>query len=118
VATDKDYLLKNKVYDLLKKFTTLILPAFGALYFGLAAIWGLPAAEQVVGTCAVVATFLGVIIKLGDNSYNASEDRFDGDINIVDKKDGELYDMVLKVPAEELKGMSEITFKVTDQTTT
>lgn len=117
MAKTKDYLLKNRVYDLLKTFTTLILPAIGALYFGLAAIWGLPAADQVVGTCAVIATFCGVLLRASGISYEASNDRFDGDINVVDKKDGELYDMVLKVPAEELKGMSEITFKVTDQTT-
>lgn len=117
MAKDKDYLLKNRVYDILKKFTTLVLPALGALYFGLAGIWGLPAAEQVVGTIAVLTTFLGVIIKIGDNSYSTSEDRFDGDITITDKKVGELYDMQLKVPAEELKNLSEVTFKVIDQTT-
>ena len=117
MAKDKDYLLKNRVYDILKKFTTLVLPAAGALYFGLAAIWNLPAAEQVVGTCAVVGTFLGVIIKIGDNSYNASDDRFDGEINVVDKKNGgELYDMQLKIPAEELKALGAVTFKVIDQT--
>ena len=117
MAKDKDYLLKNRVYDLLKTFTTLVLPAIGALYFGLAAIWNLPAADQVVGTCAVVATFCGVLLRASGISYEASEDRFDGDINVVNKKDGELYDMQLKIPAEELKSMSEVTFKVIDQTT-
>lgn len=117
MAKTKDYLLKNQVYDLLKKFTTLVLPAIGALYFGLAAIWDLPAAEQVVGTCAVVATFLGVIIKLGDDSYNASEDKFDGTLTVVPKASGkELYDMQLSKPAEELKGQDEVKFKVVDQT--
>lgn len=117
MAKDKDYLLKNHVYDLLKKFTTLVLPAIGALYFGLAAIWGLPAAEQVVGTCAVLATFLGVIIKLGDNSYNASEDKFDGVVNIQAKpKGGELYAMELSKPAEDIKTQETLTFRVVDQT--
>ena len=116
MTTSNDYLLSNRFYDHLKNFALVILPAFGTLYFGLAGIWGLPAAEQVVGSIVVISTFLGVLIKLGDHSYNASEDRFDGDINIVDKKDGELYDMQLKVPAEDLKSMSQVTFKVTDQT--
>ena len=68
MAPTKDYLLDNKFYDRLKTFSLVILPALGTLYFGLAGIWGLPAAEQVVGTVVVVSTFLGVIIKIGDNA--------------------------------------------------
>jgi hypothetical protein len=117
MGTDKDYLISNKAYDLLKRFTTLIVPAIGALYFGLAGIWNLPAAEQVVGTCALIATFGGVLLKFSENSYNASEDKFDGVVVVKKKSSGtELYDMTLNGPAEDLKGQKAVTFKVVDDT--
>lgn len=117
MGTSKDYLISNKAYDLLKRFVTLVLPAIGALYFGLAGIWNLPAAEQVVGTCALIATFGGVLLKFADKSYNASEDKFDGVITVQDKPSGgTLYDMVLGKPAEELTDQSAVQFKVVDET--
>ncbi|HMS83606.1 MAG TPA: phage holin [Nitrospira sp.] len=117
MATSKDYLLSNKFYDRLKTFSLVILPALGTLYYGLAQIWGLPDAEQVVGSIVVITAFLGVIIKIGDRSYNASEDKFDGTLNIVPKASGkELYDMQLSKPAEDLKAQDAVTFKVVDGT--
>lgn len=75
VPAVKAPLLSNKAYDRLKWVVLVFLPAFGALYFGLAALWGLPKADEVVGTCAILATFLGALIKVGDRTYNNSPDR-------------------------------------------
>lgn len=63
-------MLKNKTYDLLKWVALILLPALGALYFGLASIWGLPYGEEVVGTITVVDTFLGAILQISTNNYN------------------------------------------------
>ena len=68
-------LLSNTAYDRLKWVVLVFLPAFGALYFGLAAYWDLPKADEVVGTCAILATFLGALIKVGDRTYNNSPNR-------------------------------------------
>ena len=38
--------LPNKVYDILKYLTIIVLPAIGALYTGLAQIWELPYAAM------------------------------------------------------------------------
>ena len=62
--------MNNKVYDILKYIAQIVLPALGTLYFALAGIWGLPYAEQVVGTISAVDTFLGVILKISSNNYN------------------------------------------------
>lgn len=62
--------MKNKTYDKLKNMALVILPAVGALYFGVAQIWGLPKAEEVVGTVAVITTFVGVVVKAAQVSYN------------------------------------------------
>ena len=63
-------LLTNKVYDILKFVTMIILPACGTLYFTIAGIWHLPAAEQVVGTIAAITTFLGAILQISTSQYN------------------------------------------------
>ena len=64
--------LSNKTYDALKYIAQIVLPALGALYFGLAKIWGLPYGTEIVGTIAVVDTFLGTLLGLSTKSYNKS----------------------------------------------
>lgn len=62
-------LLSNRTYETGKKLVQVILPACGALYFGLGKVWGLPAAEEVVGTLALLATFLGVVLGISSSQY-------------------------------------------------
>ena len=62
--------LNNKVYDILKWIALIVLPAIGALYFGLAKIWGLPYGEEIVGTITVIDTFLGALLGVSTNNYN------------------------------------------------
>ena len=61
--------LSNKVYDIMKWITTVVLPGIGTLYFALAGIWGFPYGEQIVGTITAVVTFLGVILGIASNTY-------------------------------------------------
>ena len=61
--------LKNSVYDVLKYIAQIVLPALGTLYFALANIWGLPNAEQVVGTITAIDTFLGVLLGISTSIY-------------------------------------------------
>lgn len=62
--------MSNKVYDVLKTIAQIWIPAIATLYFTLAGIWGLPYAEQVVGTLTAIDTFMGVVLKISTNSYN------------------------------------------------
>lgn len=62
--------LNNKVYDVLKWVSLVFLPALGSLYFGLSQIWGLPYGEQIVGTIALIETFLGALIGISTINYN------------------------------------------------
>lgn len=66
--------MRNETYDIWKWIAQIVLPAIGTLYFGLAAIWGLPYGEQVVGTITAIDTFLGVILGISSNQYNKSMD--------------------------------------------
>lgn len=61
--------MSNKVYDVLKYIAIVVLPAISALYFGLAQFWNLPYAEQICGTIALVATFLGQILRISNKQY-------------------------------------------------
>lgn len=63
--------MSNNVYDILKWITQLLLPALGTLYFALAGIWGFPYGEQIVGTLVAIDTFLGVILGISTQKYNA-----------------------------------------------
>lgn len=61
--------LSNKAYDILKWVAQIALPALGALYFGLAQIWGFPYGEEIVGTIAVIDTFLGALLGISSAQY-------------------------------------------------
>ena len=65
--------LSNKVYDILKYLTIIVLPAIGALYTGLAKIWGFPYAAEVPATITVICTFLGAILCISTAQYNQNE---------------------------------------------
>lgn len=73
--------LKNRTYDFLNAIALHVLPAGGALYFGLAEIWGLQWAAEVVGTITVISTFLGVVIRLAKRGWKA-----DGVIQVGDEE--------------------------------
>jgi hypothetical protein len=79
-------IIKNsRLYDVLKWLALIGLPALGTLYFALAGIWGLPAAEQVVGTIVSVDTFLGVVLGISTSNY--SSERI-GDIEVGESPGG------------------------------
>lgn len=66
--------MSNKVYDVLKKICQYWLPALATLYFGLAQIWHLPYAEEIVGTITAIDTFLGAVLGISSMQYNRSDD--------------------------------------------
>lgn len=71
--------MSNSTYDKLKFIAQVVLPAAGTLYAALAGIWGLPYAEQIVGTIVAVDTFLGVVLKISTYQYNKSLEESNGE---------------------------------------
>ena len=63
--------LNNKSYDILKWVALVALPATSALYLTLAALWHLPHPTEVAGTIAAIDTFLGVLLGVSSNKYQA-----------------------------------------------
>lgn len=81
----------NRTYDVLKYIAQIVLPASGALYFGLAEIWELPYGTEVVGTITVVDVFLGAVLLLSSKQYNNSAAKFDGTLNVIPEQDKLVY---------------------------
>ena len=62
--------LPDKVYDILKWITMIVLPALATAYVGLAAIWGWPFADDVAKTTAGICTLLGALLGISTAQYN------------------------------------------------
>lgn len=59
----------DKVYDVLKWISMVVLNAVGVLYKTLAAVWSLPYGEEVMTTCAALALFIGALIGVSTAEY-------------------------------------------------
>ena len=118
-AESPSLLLSNKVYNWLKFVAQILLPGVGALYFALAQIWGLPAAEEVVGTITAVDVFLGLFLGSQSRAYNNSDEKYDGVIHVSENEDGtKAAALVLKNyenPADVVE-QDEVLFKVKSAT--
>ena len=66
--------MNNRVYDILKYIAQIVLPALGALYFALSAIWGFPYGEQIVGTITAIDAFLGALLGISTVQYKKKND--------------------------------------------
>ncbi len=66
--------MSNSMYDKLKWIAQILLPAIGTLYFAIAQIWGLPYAEQIVGTITALDAFLGAILGVSSMVYKEAQE--------------------------------------------
>lgn len=80
----KSPLISSRFYDALKFIVTIAMPALTTLYLVLAGLWGLPEPERVAATSAAVATCLGVLLRMSTKSYDNSDKKFDGAVNITE----------------------------------
>lgn len=61
-------LMSNEIYDIVNKIERW-LPALGAAYVGLAAIWGWPLSDQINQTIAVVCTLIAATLEVSTARY-------------------------------------------------
>jgi len=107
--------ITGRLYDWLKWIAQIFLPALGTLYYTLAGIWGLPSADEVVGTIMAVDLFLGLLLGISQVSYNKQVGR--GDLIVDEDEDGSQgLRLELDQTPEELAGKKEVRFKVTRKT--
>lgn len=65
--------LPKWLYDLLCFFARFFLPACGAAYGALAAIWKWPYGEAIVSTISVVIIFLSTVLMIDSKKYFREE---------------------------------------------
>lgn len=112
------FVMGDRLFDFVKKLVQIILPASGAAYFGLSKIWGWPNAEEVVGTIAVIQTFLGVCLGISTAQYNAAERGIDGKLTM-ESVPGEIpvvTSLSLDKTPEDLEGKKSVTVKIEHET--
>lgn len=105
--------LSDAVYQRLKFVVQILIPALSTLYFTLSSVWDLPQTEKVIGTAAALTTFLGALLVISTKSYNNSDAKFAGEINIHTNDVGtKVYSLDLKGDPEDIDKSKEVTFKV------
>lgn len=112
MSNSQDHLLGNKMYDILKYGVEVVLPGLGTLYFTLGTLWGLPYGDQIVGTCAAVALFLGLLVGYSRKSYDNSESKYDGHIEIQETEDAKQFALSLNSDPNDLDKQKSVIFKV------
>lgn len=117
VTQEATPLFKDSTYKRLNDVVRLGLPGLGTLYFTIASIWGLPYGDEVVGTCAALALFGGVLLKISQSQYKQTVADKDGSISIMpdDGAGAELTGVKLDLTAEELANKNMVVLKVVSQ---
>lgn len=109
----KGYFMNDKVYDVLKRMVQIVLPAFGVFYMSIGAAWGLPGTKQVSDTILAVCTFIGVLLSISTRSYNKSDAKYDGALDITNNEDGsKIYSLNLNQDTSALDSKKNVNFKV------
>lgn len=71
--------MSNKTYDILKFIALKVLPALATLILALGAIWHLPYYEAIAATITAIDTFLGAILGISSNKYQALQEMHEAD---------------------------------------
>lgn len=106
----------NKTYDVLKQIALIWLPATGTLYFALASIWNLPLGQEIVGTITAVDAFLGVVLGISTQQYNANGYNFDGAfvVNTTNPMK-DTYTLDISTPLHEIPEKDSLQLQVKDE---
>lgn len=105
--------MNQATYDRVRWLVEIFLPASASLYYGLSMIWGLPGGDSVVGTIALLTTFLGVSVGIQRKRFNAVNPAGVGAMVVKVDSDGTpTVGLELEKTPEELAGLQSIRFDV------
>lgn len=109
----KNPILSDRWYTILEWVARVLLPAVATFYAAVGALWGWDNVTQVVGSIVAFDTFLGLFLGLAQRSYDASSQKFDGNMIVMNSADGgKTFSLELDKNPDELASMDKITFKV------
>jgi hypothetical protein len=115
-GTTKTPLLSSGTYNILKHVASIGLPLLNALFLALAPVWHWPDVTQVSLTIAAINTILGGTLGYSTATYNASEAKYAGVIEVAETDAKKVFSLNLNQVPEELEKMAEATFKVVSLT--
>lgn len=114
--TDSGFVISDGLYKKLKFLVQVVLPAFSTLYFTLGNVYHWDNVEQVIGTLAAVATFVGVVLGITSKNYNNSDLPFAGTIHITESPEGvKTYSLIMNGDPEDIDTLTDVKFKVAGQ---
>ena len=61
--------MSNRLYDILKYFSSIALPAIAALYLTLSDIWNLPYGEKISATILAVVALMNTLLGVSSVRY-------------------------------------------------
>lgn len=105
-------MLNDKWYGILEWWARVGLPASATLYGSLGALWAFPNVTPVVGTIVAVDTFLGIFLGFAQRSYDSSDAKYDGTIEVINQAQGTLYSLNLNAHPDTISDANALTFKV------
>ena len=108
----KKPLLNDGTYNVVKHVASTGLPALATLYFGLSQIWHLPDTVEVVATITAVNTALGAVMGYSSLTYNNSDSKYAGVIEIAEDAAKKVFSLNLHQDPADLEKMQTATFKV------
>lgn len=115
-VASKTPLLSNQAYNYLKHIASIGLPLAAALYYALGQIWHFPDVGQVMASIAAVNTVLGGILGYSTATYNSSEAKYAGVIEVAETDLKKVFSLNLNDVPEELEKLAEATFKIVTTT--
>lgn len=66
-------ILNDRIYDILKWVTLVVIPALTTAYVGFASVWGWPYPDEIAKTSAIVCTLLGALLGISTAQYNKAD---------------------------------------------
>lgn len=81
--------LNSKAYDFLKWVVQILLPSLGTFYFTVSQIFDLPYGEEVIGTLAALALFIGALIGISKSNFDKDPSNFDGSVTLAPDPNGD-----------------------------
>lgn len=105
--------LSERLYNQLKWFVTIVLPAFGTFYVTLGQTFAdLPNPEGVAAAVLAITTFLGALLGISTHNYNKNHVAT-GTIVVTEHENGYHQALQLEKTPEELAQLERVTFNVT-----
>lgn len=104
-----------KLYNFIKYLVLIVLPSFSTLYVVLATVWNWDDVAKVSATLTGVTAFLGSLVGLSAKNYNASDEKYFGEIHVSGTDEGAVisHQVFNEDPTgQTIADKKEVTFKI------